>query len=1663
MISPYASGKYLFYGPVLVLLLAGMLVSRPSGLKTQVVRQSDAVVNLKITLDEPEWKMREHGLVAMYEQSGFVTSETGALVPVLSRLVPLASDKATVLVLNSVFKDIVKPGYLYRKETGKQAELVELEYLGLYRDVHMHALRIRPIRTGPGKDRISYLESVSLEIRSVQPDKGRSPMPSATLSASVAPALLDENLSLSVTKQASDESFSVHRIPLEMNDPFKLIVEETGLYKVTYEELQEAEFPVDEIDPKKLRLFNKGKEIPVYLKGSEDGSFDTGDYIEFWGVKNEKTYIDRFPDVYTDPFSDKNTYWLAAGTSNGERIVEESGGIKMTQPGTYRRPYSFKETLHFEKDDAYVVLSRAEDKLHRPSYEMDHWYFDKGISAVGSKTYDFYLPYPVDYGTQVYVRAMMRGSSYYSDSNPLEGHQVSLWLNDQKVGEILPEDKWRDQQYAEINNFGGTGIAQSNLQNGNNQLLLQMDQVGVTDVVLLNWFDVTYQREYWAHEDFIKFRLQEGFPTDKVIQFEVEGFTSSDVQVYKLGISKVINATIEYVQNEQKRVASYKLTIQDEIIDPTVEYVALTESAKKKVLSITPYRPWKADNPDLTLLDPSNAADYLIITHEQLQATSEELRTLKETAGYTVEIVTTEHIYDLFNYGIKSPVAIKDFLGYAYRNWRQDVPLKYVVLTGDASYDYKDYRNNGADLVPTMMFETYFYGAAASDYWYALISGDDLIPDLTVSRIPARTNQQLLDYIAKVEQYQSNPLAGQWRNSALFISGNDDPAKSGNLENITGEPVFRAQSLRLINMKLPDNMFAHRLNTVRDENYPGGFDPEFGGKTDLIDYFNDGLSYINFLGHGGGGIWADVNLLDLNDVDRLNNDARYPFVASMTCFTGAFENPGKDGLAERLVLAGEKGAIAVLASSGLGWMQNDYTIEWGLFDYLWKDQLTFGEAVDLMKIFYMMNPVYITEEKSFFTWGYTSLVPSMVAQYNLLGDPALVMQRPVSDVSVSISDETPFPGETVTVLLPDNYAGFSGTLEISDVKNRKIASAPVTAGEGPEFQFTVPDSAENLTYNIKVYVNEGQTDAAGSAQLSISRSLIKKIKVTPAKPLVNQPVDIEIVAKSNAGIKELRCLNFRNFNTTRTLGYEIPMAKVADTLFQSVNPLPGFNTGGLKYFDIMVTTENDSTYYFRWKELEIDDPRPDLAIDAESVRYTGDNQLNLEFNILNDTGHTLNDLSVVCVETDTGGSEQVVYNNTIELLEKEEHTVVFALPASPVKPYRTYKIALDEENSIEEKDEGNNALTVKLATDRVLIDHKTGTTWDGSGNDTLDIREIWSLHIPEEGVSATTVLQFDAKDIQQNLERGKQQDLRFIPVQNQFDTTAISLDLRNSSVTFTTPALLSAEVDRSKYNAETLNTMSFFVYDAYLGLWVAVPSAWSSDRLEASISSEGLFGVFSFRDDEYPTIEITANGRPLIQDMLVTSSPALAFLLQDANGINLTGSFNLRIDGEELPGDEMSYPDSIRNPSTISILTTPKLEPGEHTLDVQVRDISGNMAEQSLVFSVSGEFDIRVFGNYPNPFQDQTIISYFINSTQPIDDFSIKIYTTSGRLIRSEPLFLDESITDDLITAANYHELIWDGTDDDGNEVANGVYFAVIKGSYKGKTVETTIKMAKLK
>jgi len=86
--------------------------------------------------------------------------------------------------------------------------------------------------------------------------------------------------------------------------------------------------------------------------------------------------------------------------------------------------------------------------------------------------------------------------------------------------------------------------------------------------------------------------------------------------------------------------------------------LAIGDDQTRSPLSAMPDRPstWKSK---------SNAANLVIITHDSLKDSFRPLQALRQSQGLKVAMVDVEDIYDEFNFGNKSPQAIKDFLTYA--------------------------------------------------------------------------------------------------------------------------------------------------------------------------------------------------------------------------------------------------------------------------------------------------------------------------------------------------------------------------------------------------------------------------------------------------------------------------------------------------------------------------------------------------------------------------------------------------------------------------------------------------------------------------------------------------------------------------------------------------------------------------------------------------------------------------------------------------------------------------------------------------------------------------------------------------------------------------------------------------------------------------------------
>ncbi len=116
-------------------------------------------------------------------------------------------------------------------------------------------------------------------------------------------------------------------------------------------------------------------------------------------------------------------------------------------------------------------------------------------------------------------------------------------------------------------------------------------------------------------------------------------------------------------------------------------------------------------------------------------------------------------------------------------------------------------------------------------------------------------------------------------------------------------------------------------------------------RTDLLDLLNQGQLLVNYVGHGSTKIW-NGNLLTSSDAWSLTNSPYLPFLVSMTCLNGFFQDPYSESLAETFLKAERGGAVAVWTSSGLTLPGEQAVMNLELIRLLFNGQgLTIGEAV----------------------------------------------------------------------------------------------------------------------------------------------------------------------------------------------------------------------------------------------------------------------------------------------------------------------------------------------------------------------------------------------------------------------------------------------------------------------------------------------------------------------------------------------------------------------------------------------------------------------------------------------------------------------------------------------------------------------------------------------
>jgi hypothetical protein len=193
-------------------------------------------------------------------------------------------------------------------------------------------------------------------------------------------------------------------------------------------------------------------------------------------------------------------------------------------------------------------------------------------------------------------------------------------------------------------------------------------------------------------------------------------------------------------------------------------------------------------------------------------------------------------------------------------------------------------------------------------------------------------------------------------------------------------------------------------------------------------------------------------------------------------------------------------------------------------------------------------------------------------------------------------------------------------------------------------------------------------------------------------------------------------------------------------------------------------------------------------------------------------------------------------------------------------------------------------------------------------------------------------------------------------------------------------------------------------------------------------------------DTSIPSLNITFDGVQIIDGDYISDNPEIKIELNDPSLLPVSDTSSISIRLNDMPvyysgnSGTLSYQFSPANPKMV-VTYKPHLTSGEYNLKVLGKNALGSGVDSSGIektFLVSQDADILYVYNYPNPFSGETYFTFKL--TQIPDELKIKIFTVAGRLVKEIRKSSSELNYD-------FNRIPWDGRDEDGDLLANGIYF----------------------
>ena len=871
----------------------------------------------------------------------------------------------------------------------------------------------------------------------------------------------------------SDTVYADHSV-LSSGEWYKIKIRETGVYKITYDDLISFGIDPSSIDPRNIRIYgNGGGMLPeknalprpddliqnsIFVSGEDDGVFDEDDYILFYGHGPDIWHnVLGFFDFTINLYSGYSFYFLTVSQEPGSRIEQlpqaSAGATGIVEDYDYRTVY--------EEDRINLIKSGKA------------WYSDEfGVTNV--REYSFDIP-DIDTSEIMTIKSGFANRTFVSDTIIVfaNGEQVDkatmIALSSGSV--LYARTKNRTFQYKP--------------DEENITLKYQYLPSSISSRVWLDNIRINARCKLKMNDSQLGFRDLMSVAEGAVSDFILKGANENTVIWEVTDIHNPRNVQFDYSDGE----IQFRLHT-----DSLLEFIAFDNS-----LLLNPEFAGTVDNQDLHSI---TGAEMIIVTNPLFTEASQRIAQLHEDRdNLTTVIVTTDQVFNEFSSGMPDPTAIRDFVKMLYDRSEGAEP-KYLLLMGDGSFDPKDRVENNTNYVPTFQTKQSWNTAASyvmDDYFGFLDDneGNDGagVLDIGIGRFPVTTPEDAMLIVDKIEHYYETALPpfGAWRNRICFIADDED----NNLHLMQADSL----SFRVKNADPLYNQHKIYLDSYTQERTPTGKRyPEVN--VEITKQIDEGVLIMNYIGHGGELGWAHENILSIPDIVSWTNFDKLPVFVTATCEFSRFDDPYLVSAGETVLLTPAGGGIALFTTTRLAYSQANYTLNRRFYNNVFnKIDGKFPTLGDLIRL---SKPPGQTTTKNFV----------------LLGDPAMRMAYPEyeivtteingSDISGGESSDTLSALSEITVkgMIVDNSgeknSGFNGNIipsvfdkeTVYKTKGNDVGSIPVdfycqdkviyegnsTVTDG-EFSFTfiVP---KDIAYNfgkgkISYYAYSDEFDATG--------------------------------------------------------------------------------------------------------------------------------------------------------------------------------------------------------------------------------------------------------------------------------------------------------------------------------------------------------------------------------------------------------------------------------------------------------------------------------------------------------------------------------------------------------------------------------------------------------